>query len=62
MDLSPFLRINPCGYAGLEMTQVSQLGGPAAIEQLESPLIEQILTLLDYDQVTHDSALGKIPL
>lgn len=22
MDLSPFLRINPCGYAGLEMTQV----------------------------------------
>ena len=22
MDLSPFLRINPCGYAGLEMTQL----------------------------------------
>ncbi|PIJ48804.1 octanoyltransferase [Erwinia sp. OLTSP20] len=23
MDLSPFLRINPCGYSGLEMTQIS---------------------------------------
>lgn len=23
MDLAPFLRINPCGYAGLEMTQIS---------------------------------------
>ena len=22
MDLSPFLRINPCGFAGLEMTQI----------------------------------------
>ncbi|EOS93962.1 lipoyltransferase [Erwinia tracheiphila PSU-1] len=25
MDLSPFLRINPCGYAGMEMTQISVL-------------------------------------
>ena len=28
LDLAPFGRINPCGYAGLEMTQLSQLGGP----------------------------------
>ena len=28
MDLEPFSRINPCGYAGLQMTQVSELGGP----------------------------------
>ena len=25
MDLSPFLRINPCGYAGLAMTQIADL-------------------------------------
>lgn len=25
MDLEPFLRINPCGYAGLQMTQMSAL-------------------------------------
>ena len=28
MDLEPFTRINPCGYAGLQMTQTSTLGGP----------------------------------
>lgn len=33
MDLSPFLRINPCGYQGLEMTQVKDLVLP---EQLPS--------------------------
>jgi len=26
MDLEPFTRINPCGYAGLQMTQLSELG------------------------------------
>lgn len=46
MDLEPFLRINPCGYAGLEMTQVKDLGGPANIahvaEILKSRLIERL--------------------
>jgi len=32
MDLEPFTRINPCGYAGLEMTQVSELGGPSELD------------------------------
>jgi lipoyl(octanoyl) transferase len=32
MDLAPFGRINPCGYAGLAMTQLSELGGPATVE------------------------------
>ncbi|MBV8341601.1 MAG: lipoyl(octanoyl) transferase LipB [Gammaproteobacteria bacterium] len=31
LDLEPFGRINPCGYAGLEMTQLSALGGPATV-------------------------------
>ena len=30
MELEPFQRINPCGYAGLQMTQLSDLGQPAA--------------------------------
>lgn len=29
MDLSPFTHINPCGYAGLEMTQISEHVRPA---------------------------------
>jgi lipoic acid synthetase len=30
MDLGPFQRINPCGYAGLQMTQLASLGQPHA--------------------------------
>ena len=29
MDLSPFTHINPCGYAGLEMTQIADHVRPA---------------------------------
>ena len=32
LDLEPFSRINPCGYEGLEMTQLAQLGGPSDVE------------------------------
>ncbi len=51
MDLTPFLRINPCGYAGMEMVQVSQLGGPADLEQVEKTLVDELVTLLGYEQV-----------
>lgn len=29
MDLSPYQRINPCGYQGLAITQMVDLGGPS---------------------------------
>ncbi|MCG9632830.1 MULTISPECIES: lipoyl(octanoyl) transferase LipB [Vibrio] len=51
MDLSPFLRINPCGYQGMEMAQVSQLGGPSDLETVEQQLIQELVELLGYDQV-----------
>jgi lipoyl(octanoyl) transferase len=31
LDLEPFSRINPCGYQGLKMTQLSVLGGPRSV-------------------------------
>jgi lipoyl(octanoyl) transferase len=31
LDLEPFGRINPCGYEGLEMTRLAQLGGSASV-------------------------------
>jgi lipoyl(octanoyl) transferase len=46
MDLEPFQRINPCGYAGLEMTQLSQLGGPedlATVAAAIAPLLSSQL-------------------
>jgi lipoyl(octanoyl) transferase len=32
LDLAPFERINPCGYTGLLMTQLSELGGPCKVD------------------------------
>jgi lipoyl(octanoyl) transferase len=32
MDLEPFDRIDPCGYPGLKMTQLADLGAPQRVE------------------------------
>jgi lipoyl(octanoyl) transferase len=46
MDLEPFRRINPCGYAGLEMTQVSELGGPSDLGTVADALAPRLLAEL----------------
>ena len=51
MDLSPFHRINPCGYQGMEMTQISQLGGPEDMVTVEQQLVKELISQLDYEQV-----------
>ncbi len=42
MDLEPFARINPCGYAGLRVTSMLDLGGPAGLEAVKPVLLEQL--------------------
>ncbi|AQZ32324.1 octanoyltransferase [Pseudomonas sp. LPH1] len=43
MDMSPFLRINPCGYAGLKMVQMRDLlQSPPAFDEV-SRRLEQVL-------------------
>ena len=45
MDLEPFGRINPCGYAGLQVTSmVELLGGPAdfSLDAVQSRLLENL--------------------
>jgi lipoyl(octanoyl) transferase len=49
MDLEPFRRINPCGYAGLEMTQLSELGGPAELGAVAEALAPRLLAELGLD-------------
>ena len=51
MDLSPFLRINPCGYAGMEMIQLSDIIPSASLHDAESILITELVNLLEYDKV-----------
>lgn len=47
MDLSPFLRINPCGYAGMEMAQVSEWVNDASPDSISPVLVEHLLALLN---------------
>lgn len=51
MDLSPFLRINPCGYQGLQMTRLSDLvsGAAPSMAAVESTLLDNVVTCLGYD-------------
>jgi lipoyl(octanoyl) transferase len=42
MDLSPFRRINPCGYAGLQVTSMVDLGGPSGLQAVKPALVEHL--------------------
>ena len=43
MDLEPFTRINPCGYAGLAVTQLRDLGIADEMEQVGRSLAEILI-------------------
>ena len=42
MDLSPFKQINPCGYEGLEVTQIKDLNKNVSKLQLEKLIIDSL--------------------
>lgn len=48
MDLHPFSLINPCGYAGLQMTQAAGLGGPTSVSEAIPELQAELIRLLEY--------------
>jgi len=47
MDLSPFLRINPCGYAGMEMVQMSQWVESVTPDIIQPVLVSKFLARLN---------------
>jgi lipoyl(octanoyl) transferase len=42
MDLAPFSAINPCGYEGLAVTQLSELCGETDIDRVGDRLVAQL--------------------
>lgn len=42
MDLEPFRRINPCGYQGLQVTSMLDLGGPSGLDAVKPVLIGHV--------------------
>ncbi len=47
MDLKPFTGINPCGYAKMEMTQMSDFQQNADVHTVSEQLITAFLTLFE---------------
>ncbi|NJD24870.1 MAG: lipoyl(octanoyl) transferase LipB [Betaproteobacteria bacterium] len=47
MDLSPFAAINPCGYAGLKVTQTRNLGIPLTVTEASERLTHHLLRQLE---------------
>ena len=53
MDMSPFLRINPCGYAGMNMVQTTDLNGPENLAQAGAGLVKHMIKKLNATQVKY---------
>ena len=54
MDLSPFQRINPCGYAGLQVCDMrGLLSAPPAMPLVERRLLDNFAQALRFTQVEH---------
>ena len=48
MDLTPFAGINPCGYQGLQVIQLKDLGGPRDLGAVAAALTEKLGAHLGY--------------
>ena len=49
MDLEPFSRINPCGYEGLEVTQLKNLVSDIDIGSVTDNLQQRLISKLSYE-------------
>ncbi len=59
IGLTPFDYINPCGYAGLRVTQARDVGINAPLEELEQQLAQNLVALLQ--QHLHEKNGTVIP-
>jgi lipoyl(octanoyl) transferase len=56
MDLTPFTFIDPCGYKGMEVTQLTDFGVTSPLAAAGTALVEQFALLLGYNAlVNHPS-------
>jgi len=47
LDLTPFQAINPCGYAGMPVTQLTELGAKVTPQQAGEALLAGLIDLLE---------------
>ena len=58
MDLEPFSRINPCGYAGLEVVSMADLGGPAGMAPVQQVLLQALAANFGLQLGTADATMA----
>lgn len=51
MDLTPFRQINPCGYPGLQLTQLKDEGCTLDVSSTFTSLLPYLMKQLDYTEV-----------
>lgn len=52
MELGPFTRIDPCGFPGLAVTRLAELGVTAELARVRDDLSARLLTRLGYNRST----------
>jgi lipoyl(octanoyl) transferase len=52
LDLAPFERINVCGYRGMQVVRLSDLGGPAEVMEVAHALAPHLLRRLGYKAIS----------
>ncbi|MEH6575890.1 MAG: lipoyl(octanoyl) transferase LipB [Amphritea sp.] len=57
MDLEPFNRINPCGYAGMAVTRLTQLADKVDPDAARAALTEILVKRLGYTELTRKTTL-----
>jgi len=61
VDLEPFSRINPCGYEGLELTDLTRLGADSDLGIVRDRLLPHLLRHLRLDQALSSLSLSGVP-
>ena len=61
VDLEPFSRINPCGFQGLELTDLRRLGAEYDLDVVRDRLLPHLLRQLRMDQALSSLSLAGVP-
>ncbi len=59
MDLAPFQRINPCGYAGMEMIDTARLGAVDSLADAGPALVTKLLDELSIRNTLHKEGFDE---
>ncbi len=61
VDLEPFSRINPCGFKGLELTDLARLGAERDLAAVRDRLLPHLLRRLRMDYALSSLSLSGVP-